>query len=200
MPCAILFHMERTFLRKIAGIELAERLLNGGALVGALGVFLPWISGEWLGGEPLSSTGLQSYTAFHGMGILALNAFILLITLIPLTGGPTIVTQQKKHILRLLAASQAVVLTLLAFSVLTHITFEFSRMGIRFGIYVSLLGNLLTAFEAFCQWQEQKEQQVRSFFHYEENPIPPSPTPPIPNTSPPHERPLTYSSSRGIPR
>lgn len=199
MACAILFHMGRTFLRKIAGIELAERLLNGGALVGALGVFLPWISGEWLGGEPLSSTGLQSYTAFHGMGILALNAFILSITFIPLAGGPTLVTQQKKNVLRLLASSQAVILTLLAFSVLTHITFEFSRMGIRFGIYVSLLGNLLAAFEAFCQWQEQKEQQVRSFFHYEEDPFPPPPLPPIPHASSPHEHPLAHSG-RGIPR
>lgn len=184
------------FLRKIAEMELAERLLNGGALVAILGVFFPWISGEWLGGEPLQYAGFQSYTAIHGISILALNAFILSITLIPLAGGPPIVTKQKKNVLRLLASSQAVILTLLALSVLTSITFEFSRMGIRFGIYVSLLGNLLTAFEAFCKWQEQQEQQVRSFFHYEENPIlapPPSPT------LSPHEHPLT-NSGRGIRR
>lgn len=157
--------MNMAFMRKIAGMELAERLLNGGALMGALGVFLPWISGEWLGGEQLRYAGFQSYTAVHGIGILALNAFILSIALIPLTGGPHIVTEQKKNAIRLLASSQAVVLTLLALSVLTSITFEFSRMGIRFGVYVSLLGNLLAAFEAFCQWKEQREQQVRSFFH-----------------------------------
>jgi hypothetical protein len=157
--------MNMAFMRKIAGMELAERLLNCGALVGSLGVFLPWISGEWLGGEPLRYAGFQSYTTVHGVGILALNAFILSITLIPLSGGPHIVTEQKKHTIRLLASSQAVILTLLALSVLTSITLEFSRMGIRFGIYVSLLGNLLAAFEAFCQWKEQREQQVRSFFH-----------------------------------
>ena len=157
--------MGMTFLRKIAGIELAERLLNGGALVGILGVFFPWISGEWLGGEPLRYAGFQSYTAVHGIGILALNTFILLTTLIPLAGGPPIVTQQKKNVIRLLASSQAVILTILALSVLTSITFEFSRMSIRFGIYVSLLGNILTAFEAFCKWQEQQVEQVHSFFH-----------------------------------
>lgn len=169
--------MGGAFLRKIAGIELAERLLNGGALVGILGVFLPWISGEWLGGDPLQYVGLQSYTTLHGIGILTLNVFIIAITAIPLAGGPHIVTEQKKNVFRLLASSQAVILTLLALSVLTSITFEFSRMGIRFGIYVSLLGNLLTAFEAFCKWQEQQEQQVRSFFHYEDSPSP---------TLPPH--------------
>lgn len=157
--------MNMVLLRKIAGMELAERLLNGGACVGALGVFLPWLSGEWLGGEPLRSAGFQSYTAIHGIGILALDAFIISITLIPLTGGAHIVAEQKKNALRLLASSQAVILTLLALSVLTSITFAFSRMGIRFGIYVSLLGNLLATFEAFCQWKEQREQQVRSFFH-----------------------------------
>lgn len=179
-------------------MELAERLLNGGALVGALGVFFPWMSGEWLGSEPVSSTGLQSYTAVHGIGILALNIFILLITFLPLTGGPMLVTPQKKHLLRLLAASQAVILTLLAFAVLTRITFEFSRMGVRFGLYISLLGNLLAAFEAFCQWQEQKEQCVRSFFHYDEAPVSPPPPPP-PHATTSHERPLAHSG-RGIPR
>lgn len=193
----MLHAMEMTFLRKIAGMELAERLLNGGALVGMLGVFLPWISGEWLGGEPLQYAGFQSYTAMHGIGIIALNTFILAITLIPLTGGPHIVTKQKKNIIRLLASSQAAILTLLALSVLTSITFEFSRMGIRFGIYVSLLGNLLTAFEAFCKWKEQQEQQVRSFFHYEESPIE-TPPPPTPTLSP-HEHPLA-NSGRGIRR
>ncbi|MBI2523796.1 hypothetical protein HYW11_01070 [Candidatus Peregrinibacteria bacterium] len=167
--------MGMPFLRKIAGMEPAERLLNGGAVVGILGVFLPWISGEWLGGEPLRYTGFQSYTAMHGISILALNVFILAMTAIPLAGGPQIVTKQRKNALRLLASSQAVILTLLALSVLTSITFEFSRMGIRFGIYVSLLGNLLTAFEAFYKWQEQQEQQLRSFFHYEESPSPPPP-------------------------
>lgn len=157
--------MNMAFLRKIAGMELAERLLNGGALIGILGLFLPWMSGEWLGGEPLHSTGLQSYTAVHGIGILALNTFILLITLIPILGGPQIVTKQKKNVIRLLAASQTVILTLLALSVLTSITLAFSRMGIRFGIYVSLLGNLLTALEAFCTWREEQEEHVRSFFH-----------------------------------
>lgn len=152
-------------LRKFAGMELAERLLNGGAVVGALGVFLPWLSGEWLGGEPLRFAGFQSYTAVHGIGILALDAFIISLTFIPLMGGPHIVAEQKKNAVRLLASSQAVILTLLALSVLTSITFAFSRIGIRFGIYVSLLGNLLATFEAFCQWKEQREQQVRSFFH-----------------------------------
>ncbi|OGJ57364.1 hypothetical protein A3H22_00625 [Candidatus Peribacteria bacterium RIFCSPLOWO2_12_FULL_55_15] len=189
--------MGSAFLRKIAGIELAERLLNGGALVGILGVFLPWISGEWPREEPLNYAGFQSYTAMHGIGILALNAFILSMTLIPLAGGPHIVTKQKKNVLRLLASSQAVILTLLALSVLTSITFEFSRMGIRFGIYVSLLGNLLTAFEAFYKWQEQQEQQVRSFFHYEESPmIAPLPASPTPSTN---EYPLA-NSGRGIRR
>ena len=161
-------------------MELAERLLNGGALVGIFGVFLPWISGEWLGGEPLSYAGFQSYTAMHGIGILALNAFILSMTLVPIAGGPHIVAKQKMNAVRLFASSQAVILTLLALSVLTSITFEFARMGIRFGIYVSLLGNLLTAFEAFYKWREQQELQLRSFFHYEENP------PPVP---PPHGHP-----------
>lgn len=197
----MLYIMDRAFLRKITSMEMAERVLNGGALVGMLGVFLPWISGEWLGGEPLHYSGLQSYTAFHGIGILALNVFILSMTLIPLAGGPIIVTQQKKNVLRLLASSQVVILTLLAFSVLTSITFEFSHMGIRFGIYVSLLGNLLVVFEAFYKWREQQEQQIRSFFHYEESPIkappppPPSPSPPLPL----HEHPVALSG-RGIRR
>jgi hypothetical protein len=42
--------MHSRMLRNLQSLELEERILNAGAVVAAVSVFLPWMSGEWLGG------------------------------------------------------------------------------------------------------------------------------------------------------
>ena len=74
---------ERTLRPNILKLELEEQILNGGALIGLIGVFLPWLSGEWLGGDAITYSGFGFYTSFLGFAVFFLLLFILGITVIP---------------------------------------------------------------------------------------------------------------------
>lgn len=185
-------------LRVISALDLEEQILNSGAMIAMVGVFLPWLGGEWLGGDEVIYSGLGFYTSFLGLVILLLHTFILLITAVPLTGGPILVRKRFRELVRLCAALQATILVLAALSVLTKMTFEFSRMEVRFGIYVCLIGSLVAALYAFLRMQEQRRTQVQELFHHPEDfavpsaregaAVPPPPPPPPPAPEPEEHR------------
>lgn len=186
-------------MRHLKALELEEQILNGAALAAAGGVFLPWLSGEWLGGDSVTYTGFGFFTSFLGLAIFGILAFILLVTLVPMAGGPVVIRRRYREYARLFAAVQAGVLALAALSVLTKITLEFGRMEVRFGIYLTLIGSLVTVFYAFLRLQEYRRAQTHELFHHpldgpvtEERretaqPPPPPPPPPAPE---PEEHPL----------
>lgn len=172
-------------------IELEERILNGAALVSLISVFLPWLSGEWLGGDSVTYTGFGFYTSFIGIAVFILLLFILLITFLPLLGGPILVRRKHREGIRLYLALQVSVLLLASLSVLTKVTYEFSRIEIRFGIYLALIGSIIVSIYAFLRWQEERKSDVPGVFHHPEDPVainerpesfhtPPPPPPPPP--------------------
>ena len=161
--------MADNFFRKLSRLSLEEKILNSASLLALIGVFSPWIAGEWLGGETVSFTGLGFYTSFMGITVLFLHLFLLLITIIPLTGGPSLVRKQHKEIIRLFVSVQAAVLVIAGLSVLTKFTLEFSRMEIRFGVYLSLVGSLIAALYAFLIKKEEEKNEVYDLFHHHED-------------------------------
>jgi len=58
---------------------------------------------------------------------------------------------------------------LAALSVLAKVTFEFSRMEIRFGIFVAFIGSVIVLFYGLLRVQEQRRSQVRELFHHPED-------------------------------
>lgn len=179
----------RTALR---GLDLEERILNGATLAALVFLFFPWLTGQFLGGDPVSYSGLQFYVSYIGTTILLLHIAILLITFLPLLGGPVIVKRPWRSVVRLWLAVQAAVLTLASLSVLTRVTSEFRGLDVRFGVYFSIVCSLIAALYAFLQWQEEYRKEVRDLFHHPEDivvaaaqaevhtPAPPPPPPPPP--------------------
>ena len=93
-------------------LDLEERILNGSACVAILGVFMPWVTGEWLGTEDASSyTGFGFFTAYLGFFVFALLAVSLALTLVPALGGPVLVRKRHRDLVRLILCSQAGILT-----------------------------------------------------------------------------------------
>lgn len=177
--------------RMLATLNLEERIFHAGALLATVGVFLPWISGEWLGGERTSYSGLSFFTGTLGWMVLLLHLCVLLLTLIPLLGGPVLVRRRQLGIVRLLCSAQAAIITLIALSILTSVTFEFSRMEVRFGLYLSLIGSIVATLYAFLEWQQLRKRDGAELFHHPEQssplerseghlPPPPPPPPPPP--------------------
>jgi hypothetical protein len=158
--------MVKASFKKLASLELEEQILNVGSIVAIAGIFLPWVGGEWLGGDSVTYAGFGFYTGYIGLLILGLHVFILLITLVPLSGGTILIRKENKNWIRLYASSLATILTGAALSVIANTILDFARMEIRFGIYVSLIGSLITNLYAFLRYQEQKQNEVRELFHY----------------------------------
>lgn len=155
----------KNFIRVILRLELEEKILNASVLVALVSLFFPWLSGEWLGGEFVSFSGLGFYTSFIGVMILLLLLFTLLITVIPAASGHAIIHRDQIHIVRLVTTGMATILTFAVWTVLTRITFEFSRLEIHFGLYVTMLGSLVATFYAFLLRKEMHRTNVREFFN-----------------------------------
>lgn len=180
----------------LIGLSLEERILNGATLGALVFLFFPWLSGQFLGGDPVSYSGLQFYVSYVGVAILLIHVGLLLVTFLPIVGGPTLVKRPWKASTRLWLTAQAAVLTLASLSVLTRVTYEFRGLGIRYGVYFSLVCSLVATLYAFLQWQEERRSAVQELFHHPEDvthapapqpeprtqaaPPPPPPPPPLP--------------------
>jgi len=176
--------MPNRALAKFKALKIEEQILNGASLMAFVCVFFPWVGGEWLGGKIITYSGLGFFTSFIGLTVLLLNAYILLITLIPLTGGPNIVQRKNKDLVRLLIALLSTMLTIAIWSVLTKFTFEFSRLQIHFGLYGTLIGSVVSTLYGLLLYKEGLRSSVREIFTHDE---PRHSEPPPPPASEPEE-------------
>lgn len=164
-----------TLLRSVRSLEIEEKILNLSSFIAMIGVFIPWFGGEWFG-EPASWSGFQFYTSFIGLLVFIGHVFILSLTLIPILGYQ-IVRPALRDLLRLIVSLECVLLTVVVWSVLTNISFDRSQMQIRFGIYLTLVGSIITALYAFLRREQRKKRALQELFHHPEDE---TPTPELP--------------------
>lgn len=179
--------------RMWAGLSLEERILNAAVIISLASVFFPWLSGEWPGGDTIGYSGFGFYTSFIGIVVFLCLLIILLMTALPFFGGPVLFRRKHRENVRFFLALQVTILLLAALSVLTKVTYEFSRIEIRYGIYVTLIGSIIVTIYAFLRWQEEKKTETHDLFHHPEDmhplnerqelnlhtPPPPPPPPPL---------------------
>lgn len=173
--------MAGNIIKKVLGLHLEEKILNGASFTAFISVFFPWIGGEWLGGKMVTYSGLGFFTSFVGIAILMLHLTILLIFWIPLAGGPVIISGRHMHVTRLLTSALATILLGAVWSVLTKFTFEFSRLEIHFGLYVCIIASLVTVMYSFLLLQEEKRSSASNIFkpdNEDEDAPPPPPADP----------------------
>ncbi len=181
--------------RVLRVMELEEKVLHVGLMLCVLGLFVPWIGGQWAG-EAAQWNGFGFYTGFIGHVVFLIVLFIVAMTLSPLLGGPVIVRKASKNYLRLLLSAANSVLLLGCFTILLRLTSQVSGVEIRFGIYVSIVGSVLATLYAFLKYDEQRKSEVQQLFrhpddeqgqkridiaptHEDRHPLPPPP-PPMP--------------------
>lgn len=175
--------------RILASLDLEERILYGASLFTVVSIFLPWLSGEWLGEDYVSYSGFQFFTSFIGIVIFLIHAYTLAGVF-----APGVLRKKNKDLVRFCLTTLAMILTLASLSVLTKVTYDYTRMEIRFGIYFTLAGSLVSAFYAFWKLQESKKREHMETFHHPEDikvepeivhttpldtPPPPPPPPPL---------------------
>lgn len=173
--------LQSPFLRGIKYLEIEEKILNLGSIVAIVGVFMPWFGGEWFG-ESRVWTGFGFYTSFVGLMIFLAHLFTLSLTVLPILGYHLVQTSSR-HLLRFIIGLESVLLVVVVLSVLTNISFDFSQVEIRFGVYLTLVGSIVVALYAFLRMQQLRKKTVQQLFdHVEESPRASShvPAPPPP--------------------
>src|SRR3989344_1138242 len=203
--CAILNGMARasSFLRALKYLEIEEKVLNIGSLLAILGIFMPWFGGEW-SGQPKVWTGLGFYTSFVGLLILLAHIFTLALTVLPLLGY-SVIRISLRDIIRFTIGIETVFLVVMVLSILTNVSFDFSQVEVRFGIYLTLVGSIIVSLYAFLRMQQERKRSAQELFHHPEDAeasllhvqkerspereVPPPPPPP----PPPAEDPPLFS-------
>ena len=182
-----------SLLRALQHLEIEEKILNIGAIVAVLGVFMPWFGGEWFG-EPKVWTGFGFYTSFVGLVIFLAHLFTLSLTVLPLLGY-SLVRASIRDLLRFIIGIESVLLVVMVLSILTNVSFDFSQVEVRFGVYLTLVGSIVVSLYSFLRMQQQRKRQVEELFRHPEDPgaprertvrmmpmesVPPPPPPPPP--------------------
>jgi hypothetical protein len=180
-------------------LDIEEKILNAGSILAIFGVFMPWFGGEWFG-QPEVWTGLGFYTSFVGLIILLAHLFTLSLTLFPMFGY-SIIRPSLRDIIRFTIGVETVFLVIMILSILTNVSFDFSQVEIRFGIYITLVGSIIVSLYAFLRMQQERKRSVQELFHHPEDhpprsiakepspaisvpPPPPPPPPPAPEDPP----------------
>ncbi len=187
--------MLEKFLRVLRAMELEEKILHIGVVIGIFGLFIPWLGGQWYGNTQQWS-GFGFHTGFIGHAVFFIELFILASGVSPLVGGPVLVRKSKRAAVRLQLTSICTILLIAAFTILLRLTSEASGAEIRFGIYIAIVGSALATLYAFLEYQEELKRQAQALFHHpdeqapkpkpqpepfpEDRPPPPPPPPPMP--------------------
>ncbi len=179
--------------RLLVTLDLEERILTCACLSAFVSVFFPWLSGQWLSDEFASYSGVEFFTAWLGVLIALMYAGVLVLTIVPAAGGPVMMKRKHREIARVLLSGQATILTLAALSVLINVTYDYTRMDIRFGVYFAFAGGLVSTFYACWKFQEFRKGESHEAFRHPEDmqvveerretmtPPPPPPLPPEPS-------------------
>src|SRR5687768_12445750 len=94
---ATLLRMQSRLKRALHALELEEKVLNGGIILAMAALFFPWLSGEWLGEGATRYSAFGFFTAYLGFAIFALLLAALLLTIVPLVGGPSMAPAHQKE-------------------------------------------------------------------------------------------------------
>lgn len=184
--------MQLRLKRILANLDLEDRILTTASMIAFISVFLPWMSGQSGIEEEVSYSGVQFFTAYIGIAIALCSMGAFLITIVPATGGQLPLKRKQSETLRVALSLLASVLTLAALSVLINVTYDFTRLNIRFGIYGTFAGCIVSTFYAFWKLQEFRKNEPQELFHHPEetmqqeerrepfiSPPPPPPPPPM---------------------
>ncbi len=187
--------MFEKFTRVLRGLELEEKVLHVGLVLCVLGLFAPWVGGQWVG-EEQQWNGFGFHTGFIGHTVFAIAIFIVAMTLSPLLGGPVLVRKVIRNTVRFILCAVTSILLIASFTILFRLTSEVSGAEIRFGIYLSIAGSVLSTLYAFLKYDEQRKNEVHELFHHpdeqkrvvkvapdlpdEHRPPPPPPPSPMP--------------------
>ncbi len=156
--------IKHTLLRLTA----EEKVIGIGSIAMLIGTFMPWY-GVIMNFDKKSLTE----TGFSGdLGVIGFVIFILsIISLIVLVGEnlhlPLPKFGYKREQILFFLIGESFFLTLITMAIYTKRSLEFTEAGLRFGIYLVLIGAFFGALSGFALIQKKKTKEVKEFFDHD---------------------------------
>lgn len=159
--------MKLAFLHKnLKHQSFEEKTILVGHLVTLGFCFFPWFAANPIYEEPFF------YNAFSGPGFL-IGTFIFVISLLIVLLFLDKLLEKKKvklpvadYTVYIFASSQSVMLTFLAWSVLSVVRRDFDDADIRYGILFIFVAQVVALVAAILHRQVKKQAQAQSFFQH----------------------------------
>ncbi len=157
--------IKHTLLRLTA----EEKVIGIGTLVMLVGSFMPWYSVVMnFDKKSLTETGFSGDLGVIGFVIFLMSLISLLILVADNMRLPLPQFGYKREQILFFFLGEAFFLTLLSMAIYTKRSLEFTEAGLRFGVYMVLLGAFFGALSAFALIQKKKKKEVHEFFSHEQ--------------------------------
>ncbi|MBU0706009.1 hypothetical protein KJ657_01900 [Patescibacteria group bacterium] len=157
--------IKHTLLRLTA----EEKVIGIGSLAMLIGTFMPWYSVVMnFDNKSLTETGFSGDLGVIGFVIFIMSLISLIVLVAENMRLPLPQFSYKREQILFFFLGEAFFLTLLTMAIYTKRSLEFTEAGLRFGIYLALLGSFLGALSAFALMQKQKKNEVQAFFSHEQ--------------------------------
>ena len=146
-------------------LSTEEKVLGIGALAVLVSCFLPWYSVTLNYNQQMTSE-----SAFTGdLGVIGFVIFILVILSLIFMMADYLHFRMpkfgyKKEQILLFLMGESAFLILLTIAVYTKRSLDYTNAGLRFGIYLSLIGTFVGAFAAYAQNQKLLKKSTQEFF------------------------------------
>jgi hypothetical protein len=157
--------IKHTLLRLTA----EEKVIGIGSLAILFGTLMPWYSVVMnFDKKTLTETGFSG-----DLGVIGFVVFIMgLISILVLIGEnmqlPLPQFGYKREQILFFFLGESSFITLLTMAIYTKRSLDFTEAGLRFGIYLVLLGAFFGALSAFALIQKTKKKEVSEFFSHEQ--------------------------------
>jgi len=162
----------RRLKHMLVRLSVEEKILGIGALLVLLSAFMPWYSMSLtINEQSLNESGFSGDLGVIGFIIalfsIATLAFLMaehLHVKLPNFG-------YKKNQIILFLTGESAFLVLLTIAIYTKRSLLYTNAGLRFGIYVALIGACMSAFASYAQIQRNQKKDIEAFFDHSEEEI-----------------------------
>jgi len=157
--------IKHTLLRLTA----EEKVIGIGSIAMIAGAFMPWYSVIMnFDKKSLTETGFSGDLGVIGFVIFIMSVISLIVLVAENMNLPLPQFGYKREQVLFFFLGQTFFLTLLTMAIYTKRSLEFTEAGLRFGVYVVLLGAFFGAISAFALIQKKKSKEVQEFFSHEQ--------------------------------
>lgn len=142
-------------LYRIKHFSLEEKIIQISLLTSLISCFLPWLTNKSNIYDDATFTALGFNTSYIGYAIILLLSVNIALVLVPTIANKHVISVQHRQYVRFHASLITTILILAILSIYTKMTSESALISIRYGVYITLIGSLISNVYTWYMWNKK---------------------------------------------